>query len=74
MWACYTLSNMKWVKRSPAGVVRKSGMGGEVPSQVSSSSSDRGSKLRVPSQNSSRVPSKRDVSVTKLNLPAERDI
>ncbi|GBL87305.1 hypothetical protein AVEN_270560-1 [Araneus ventricosus] len=40
-------------------------------SQVSSSSSDRGSKLRdykVTSQKSSRVASKRFVNVTKLNL------
>ncbi|GBM76070.1 hypothetical protein AVEN_167490-1 [Araneus ventricosus] len=36
-----------------------------VPAQVSSSSSDRGSKLRGPSQNSPRVASKRDVNITK---------
>ncbi|GBM78500.1 hypothetical protein AVEN_266025-1 [Araneus ventricosus] len=36
-----------------------------VPSQVSSSSSDRGSKLRGPSPNSPRVASKRDVNITK---------
>ncbi|GBM33001.1 hypothetical protein AVEN_263495-1 [Araneus ventricosus] len=35
--------------------------------QMSSSSSDRGSKLRGPSQNSPRVASKRDVNITKLN-------
>ncbi|GBL87373.1 hypothetical protein AVEN_118326-1 [Araneus ventricosus] len=52
-------------KRSPVGVVRKFGEG--VPAQVSSSSSDRGSKLRGPSQNSPRVASKRDVNETKLN-------
>ncbi|GBM28655.1 hypothetical protein AVEN_629-1 [Araneus ventricosus] len=36
-----------------------------VPAQVSSSSSDRGSKLRGPSQNSPRVASKRDINITK---------
>ncbi|GBO38926.1 hypothetical protein AVEN_240257-1 [Araneus ventricosus] len=51
-------------KRSSAGVVQK--FGEEVPAQVSSSSSDRGSKLRGLSQNSSRVASKRDVNITKL--------
>ncbi|GBO03691.1 hypothetical protein AVEN_188121-1 [Araneus ventricosus] len=35
--------------------------------QVSSSSSDRGSKLRGPSQNSRCVASKWDVNITKLN-------
>ncbi|GBM71419.1 hypothetical protein AVEN_185725-1 [Araneus ventricosus] len=35
--------------------------------QVSSSSSDRGSKVRGPSQNSPRVASKPDVVVTKLS-------
>ncbi|GBN26897.1 hypothetical protein AVEN_167697-1 [Araneus ventricosus] len=43
-------------KRSPAGVVRKFGEG--VPDQVSSSSSDLGSKWRGPSQSSLRVASK----------------
>ncbi|GBM18612.1 hypothetical protein AVEN_110279-1 [Araneus ventricosus] len=41
-------------------------LGERVPSQVSSSSSDRRSKLRGPSQNSPRVASKRDVNITKL--------
>ncbi|GBM82292.1 hypothetical protein AVEN_149617-1 [Araneus ventricosus] len=45
--------------------VRKFGVGGAT--QVSFSSSDRGSKLRGPSQNSHRVASKRDVHITKLN-------
>ncbi|GBN43201.1 hypothetical protein AVEN_78852-1 [Araneus ventricosus] len=40
----------------------------EVRAQVSSSSSNHGSKLRGPSQNSPRVASKRDVNMTKLNL------
>ncbi|GBN09375.1 hypothetical protein AVEN_89608-1 [Araneus ventricosus] len=39
-----------------------------VPAQVSSSSSDNGSKLRGSSQNSLRVASKRDVNITKLNM------
>ncbi|GBM80282.1 hypothetical protein AVEN_114741-1 [Araneus ventricosus] len=52
------------VKRPPSGVVRKLVEG--VPAQVSSSSSDRGSKLRGPSQNSSRAASKWDVNITKL--------
>ncbi|GBN18520.1 hypothetical protein AVEN_163572-1 [Araneus ventricosus] len=52
-------------KRPPVGVTGKFGEG--VPAQVSFSSSDRGSKLRGPSQNSPRVASKRDVNITKLN-------
>ncbi|GBM87218.1 hypothetical protein AVEN_129735-1 [Araneus ventricosus] len=40
-------------------------LGEGVPVQVSSSSSDRGSKFRGPSQNSSRVATKRDVIITK---------
>ncbi|GBN35974.1 hypothetical protein AVEN_22430-1 [Araneus ventricosus] len=39
-----------------------------VPAQVSSSSSDRGSNLRGPSQNSPRTVSKRDVNITKLSF------
>ncbi|GBO46980.1 hypothetical protein AVEN_239323-1, partial [Araneus ventricosus] len=42
-------------------------LGERVPAQVSSSSSDRGSKLRCPSRNGPRVASKRDVNVTNLN-------
>ncbi|GBN67211.1 hypothetical protein AVEN_249524-1, partial [Araneus ventricosus] len=38
----------------------------EVPAQVLSSSSDHGSKLRGPSQNSPRVASKRDVNITQM--------
>ncbi|GBM48806.1 hypothetical protein AVEN_18747-1 [Araneus ventricosus] len=38
-----------------------------VTAQMSSSSSDRVSKFRGPSQNSPRVASKRDVNITKLN-------
>ncbi|GBN32152.1 hypothetical protein AVEN_136391-1, partial [Araneus ventricosus] len=58
---------VKYRKRTyrEAGVVRK--FGEEVPAQVSSSSSDRGSKIRGPSQNSPRVASKRNVTITKLS-------
>ncbi|GBL85872.1 hypothetical protein AVEN_63195-1 [Araneus ventricosus] len=52
-------------ERPPVGVVRKFGEG--VPAHVSSTSSDRGSKLRGPSQNNPHVASKRDVNITKLN-------
>ncbi|GBM59918.1 hypothetical protein AVEN_270021-1 [Araneus ventricosus] len=47
-------------KRLPVGVAWKG-----VPAQVPSS--DYGSKLRGPSQNSPRVASKRDANITKLN-------
>ncbi|GBL85830.1 hypothetical protein AVEN_63163-1 [Araneus ventricosus] len=50
-------------KRPPAGVAWK--FGERVPAQASSSSSDRGSKLRGPSQNSPCVAFKRDVNITK---------
>ncbi|GBN23560.1 hypothetical protein AVEN_233681-1 [Araneus ventricosus] len=43
------------------------GFGEGVPAQASSSSSDGGSKLRGPSQNSPRVSLERDVNITKLN-------
>ncbi|GBO34185.1 hypothetical protein AVEN_43127-1 [Araneus ventricosus] len=49
-----------WSNVTPAGVVRKFGDG--VPAQVSSSSSDRGSRY------SPRVATKRDVNGTKLKL------
>ncbi|GBN03506.1 hypothetical protein AVEN_116548-1 [Araneus ventricosus] len=52
-------------KRPPVGVAWK--FGEKVPAQVSSSSSDHGSKLRGPSQNSPRVDSEWDVNITKLN-------
>ncbi|GBM68736.1 hypothetical protein AVEN_263562-1 [Araneus ventricosus] len=50
-------------KRPPVGVARKFGEG--VPAQVSSSSSDLGSKLRGPSLNSPRVASKRESHLTQ---------
>ncbi|GBL77378.1 hypothetical protein AVEN_41793-1 [Araneus ventricosus] len=56
-------------KRHPAGVVRKFGEG--VPAQVSFSSSDQGSKLRGPSQNSTRVASRWVVNITKLTAMVE---
>ncbi|GBM76368.1 hypothetical protein AVEN_165972-1 [Araneus ventricosus] len=64
-WICFTLSHTYEVKRPPPSAVRKLDKG--VPAQVSSSSSDRCSKLQSPSQNSPRVASKRDVNLSKLN-------
>ncbi|GBM81293.1 hypothetical protein AVEN_242404-1 [Araneus ventricosus] len=52
------------IKRLSASVVRK--FGDEMPAQVPSSSSDRGSKLRDSSQKRPRVTSKRDINITKL--------
>ncbi|GBM22521.1 hypothetical protein AVEN_160058-1 [Araneus ventricosus] len=49
-------------KRPPVGEAWNVGEG--LPAQASSSSSDRGSKSRAPSQNSLRVASKRDVNIT----------
>ncbi|GBM42050.1 hypothetical protein AVEN_30404-1 [Araneus ventricosus] len=49
----------------PAAVVQKFGEG--MPAQVPSSSSDRGSELRGPSQNTPRAASEQDVNITKLN-------
>ncbi|GBL81762.1 hypothetical protein AVEN_93526-1 [Araneus ventricosus] len=40
-----------------------------VPAQVSSSSSDHGSKLRGPFQNALHFVSKRDVNISKLKSP-----
>ncbi|GBM00525.1 hypothetical protein AVEN_77339-1 [Araneus ventricosus] len=53
------------VKRSYAGVVYK--FGDRVPAQVWSLSTDRGSKLRGPSQNRPLVTSKRELNIIKLN-------
>ncbi|GBN05586.1 hypothetical protein AVEN_210572-1, partial [Araneus ventricosus] len=52
------------VRRTSAGVVRKFEEGGAA--EVSSSSSDHGSKLRNPSQNSPRLDSKQEINITKL--------
>ncbi|GBM02193.1 hypothetical protein AVEN_190610-1 [Araneus ventricosus] len=61
VWGLLHAKSSVVVKRPPVGVAWKFGEG--VPAQVSSSSSDRGSKLRGPSQNSPRVASKRDVNI-----------
>ncbi|GBM85643.1 hypothetical protein AVEN_33358-1 [Araneus ventricosus] len=65
VWGLLHAKSFIVAKRPPIGVAWKFGEG--VPAQVSSSSSDCGSKLRGPSQNSPRVASKRDVNITKLN-------
>ncbi|GBL78722.1 hypothetical protein AVEN_79155-1 [Araneus ventricosus] len=62
-WGLLHANSHAMAKRPPAGVAWKLGEG--APAQASSSSSDRGSKLRDPSQNSNRVASKRDVNKTK---------
>ncbi|GBN25906.1 hypothetical protein AVEN_220450-1 [Araneus ventricosus] len=59
----FTLS-LTWVKRPPAGVVRKFGEG-SFNSNVAPSST-RGSKVRSPSQNSPGVASKPIINATKL--------
>ncbi|GBO46328.1 hypothetical protein AVEN_252074-1 [Araneus ventricosus] len=58
--ACWTLNMLSWIKHSSACVVRKFG-DGVVSVQVSSSSTDRSSKLRGQTQINPRVASKRDV-------------
>ncbi|GBM97121.1 hypothetical protein AVEN_30394-1 [Araneus ventricosus] len=58
VWGLLHAKSYVVVKRPPVGVAWK--FGEWVPAQVSSSSSDRDSKLRGPSQNSPRVASKRD--------------
>ncbi|GBL90991.1 hypothetical protein AVEN_184387-1 [Araneus ventricosus] len=65
VWGLLHAKSYVVAKRPPVGVAWKFGEG--VPAQVSSSSSDLGSKLRGPSQNSHRVASKRDVNISKLN-------
>ncbi|GBM46593.1 hypothetical protein AVEN_95591-1 [Araneus ventricosus] len=52
---------MQLVKRLPAGIFQNTHA--EMPAQVSSSSSDHGSKFPVPSQNSPRVATNRDDGV-----------
>ncbi|GBM04722.1 hypothetical protein AVEN_44853-1 [Araneus ventricosus] len=66
MWAWCTQNLTSCVKRPLTGVLRKFGEG--VSTQVSSSSSAHGSKLRSLFQNNLRVALKRDVNITKLNL------
>ncbi|GBN21589.1 hypothetical protein AVEN_112388-1 [Araneus ventricosus] len=65
VWDLLHVKSYVVAKRPPVGVEWELGEG--VPAQVLSSSSDRGSKLRGPSQISPRVASKRDVNITKLN-------
>ncbi|GBM34897.1 hypothetical protein AVEN_41448-1 [Araneus ventricosus] len=62
VWGLLHSKSYVVAKRPPAGVARKFGEG--MPAQVSSSSSDRGSKLRGPSLNSPRAASKRDFNIT----------
>ncbi|GBL73004.1 hypothetical protein AVEN_128173-1 [Araneus ventricosus] len=57
-----TPNHTQWPNALP--LVRRGSLKRGVPAQVSSSSSDRGSKLRGPSLNSPRVASKRDVNIT----------
>ncbi|GBM06656.1 hypothetical protein AVEN_190875-1 [Araneus ventricosus] len=64
VWGVLHVKSYVVAKRYPVGVEWKFGEG--VPAQVSSSSSDHGSKLRGPSQNSPRFASKLDANVTKL--------
>ncbi|GBL77177.1 hypothetical protein AVEN_12800-1 [Araneus ventricosus] len=63
VWGLLHVKSYVLAKRPPVGVVRKFGEG--VPAQVSSSSSDLGSKLRGQSLNSPSVASKRDINITK---------
>ncbi|GBM27263.1 hypothetical protein AVEN_208427-1 [Araneus ventricosus] len=60
----WCMLNLLRIKRPPAGMIWKRG----VTAQVSSSSSDHSSKLRVLSQNSRRVASKLDANIPKLKL------
>ncbi|GBO33647.1 hypothetical protein AVEN_208815-1, partial [Araneus ventricosus] len=62
VWGLLHVISYLVVKSSPVGVAWKCGE----PAQVPCSSSDRGSKVRGPSQNSPRVASKRNVNKTKL--------
>ncbi|GBM76813.1 hypothetical protein AVEN_122190-1 [Araneus ventricosus] len=62
VWGLLHAKSYVVAKRPPVGVAWKFGQG--VPAQVSSSSSDRNSKLRGPSLNSPCVASKRDVNLT----------
>ncbi|GBM76099.1 hypothetical protein AVEN_148236-1 [Araneus ventricosus] len=64
MWTCFTLNHTQRFKRPPKGECGSMERG--VPSQVSSSSSDRSSKLQKPFQNSPCDASKYYVNLTKL--------
>ncbi|GBN90772.1 hypothetical protein AVEN_94199-1 [Araneus ventricosus] len=65
VWGLLRAKSYLVAKRPPVGAAWKFGEG--VPAQVSSSSSDCGSKSRSPSPNSPRVASKRGVNIAKLN-------
>ncbi|GBL85752.1 hypothetical protein AVEN_193196-1 [Araneus ventricosus] len=54
-----------WAKCPPTGMVQKLRV--EVPAQVPFSSSDRGSKLGLRTQNSPYIGTRRDVNITKLS-------
>ncbi|GBL81884.1 hypothetical protein AVEN_50484-1 [Araneus ventricosus] len=71
VWGLLHAKSYAVAKRPSFGVAWKSGEG--VPGHVSSSSSDRGSKLRGLSQNSPGVASKLDVNITKLNKGDESE-
>ncbi|GBN51751.1 hypothetical protein AVEN_55025-1 [Araneus ventricosus] len=62
VWGLLHAKSYVVAKCPPIGVAQKFGEG--VPAQVSSLSSDCGSKLRGPSLNSPHVASKRDVNLT----------
>ncbi|GBM30663.1 hypothetical protein AVEN_203326-1 [Araneus ventricosus] len=62
VWGLLHVKSYVAAKRPPVGVAWKFEEG--VPVQMSSSSSDCGSKLRGPSQNSPRVASKRNINIT----------
>ncbi|GBM15878.1 hypothetical protein AVEN_258424-1 [Araneus ventricosus] len=66
VWACCMLNHTKG-ESNVLPLVWCGSMERGVPARVLSSSSDSGSILRVLSQNSNRVASKRDFNVSKLN-------
>ncbi|GBM18802.1 hypothetical protein AVEN_166549-1 [Araneus ventricosus] len=66
VWGLLHAKSYVVAKRPPIDVARKFGEG--VPAQVSSSSSDRGLKLRGPPLNSPRVASKWDVNLTSMKF------
>ncbi|GBN63672.1 hypothetical protein AVEN_17802-1 [Araneus ventricosus] len=67
MWDRRPSNPTSLAKRFPSWRGAAWKLGEEMPIQVSSSSSDRGSKLRGLSPNSPRVASKLDIDIAKLN-------
>ncbi|GBM95663.1 hypothetical protein AVEN_198569-1 [Araneus ventricosus] len=65
VWGLLHVASYVVAKCHSAGVVRR--FREELIAQVSSSSSDRGSKLRDPSQENPRVAKIRDVNISKHN-------